>query len=124
MGAACADVEDAGLPLPEGARTDRAASRSSAATPSSTRCSRLWRRAVDGQHSLVLLSGEPGIGKTRLSSELARRAHAQGLTVLYGRCDDELGVPYQPFVEALSFVVDNFEPTGLPRRCSGATPAS
>ena len=59
---------------------------------------------------MVLVSGEPGIGKTRLSSELARRAHTQGMTVLYGRCDDELGVPYQPFVEALAFVVDNFEP--------------
>jgi class 3 adenylate cyclase len=70
----------------------------------------LWRRAVDGRSSLVLVSGEPGIGKTRISSELARRVHSQGLTVVYGRCDDELGVPYQPFVEALAFVVDNFEP--------------
>lgn len=70
----------------------------------------LWRGAVDGRNSLVLVSGEPGIGKTRISSELARRVHAQGLTVLYGRCDDELGVPYQPFVEALAFVVDSFEP--------------
>ncbi len=70
----------------------------------------LWRAAVDGHSSLVLVSGEPGIGKTRISSELARRVHTQGLTVIYGRCDDELGVPYQPFVEALAFVVDNFEP--------------
>ena len=59
---------------------------------------------------MVLVAGEPGIGKTRLSGELARRAHTQGMTVLYGRCDDELGVPYQPFVEALAFVIDNFEP--------------
>ncbi|MET0628548.1 MAG: AAA family ATPase [Acidimicrobiia bacterium] len=70
----------------------------------------LWRAAIDGQRAVALVSGEPGIGKTRLSSELARRAHTQGMTVLYGRCDDELGVPYQPFVEALSFVVDNFDP--------------
>jgi class 3 adenylate cyclase len=70
----------------------------------------LWSDALEGRRSLVLVSGEPGIGKTRLSSELARRAHTQGMTVLYGRCDDELGVPYQPFVEALAFVVDNFEP--------------
>src|SRR5215510_5928420 len=71
---------------------------------------RLWRGAVDGQRAVAFLSGEPGIGKTRLSCELARRAHAQGMTVLYGRCDDDLGVPYQPFVEALAFVVDNFDP--------------
>ncbi len=70
----------------------------------------LWSGAVDGASSLVLVSGEPGIGKTRISCELARRVHTQGLTVLYGRCDDELGVPYQPFVEALAFVIDNFEP--------------
>ncbi len=70
----------------------------------------LWRGAVDSRRSMVLVSGESGIGKTRISSELARRVHAQGFTVVYGRCDDELGVPYQPFVEALAFVVDNFEP--------------
>ncbi|MET0420701.1 MAG: AAA family ATPase [Acidimicrobiia bacterium] len=70
----------------------------------------LWNDALAGQRSTVFVSGEPGIGKTRLSGELARRAHTQGMTVLYGRCDDELGVPYQPFVEALAFVVDNFEP--------------
>ena len=72
-----------------------------------------WRRAVDGEAGLVLLGGEPGIGKTRLSAELARRVHAQGMPVLYGRCDDELGVPYQPFVEALAFVVDHFDERAL-----------
>jgi hypothetical protein len=103
-------TEDAGLPYPKGLEpvgrfpfVGR--------HPELDMLLRLWRHAIDGQHSLVLLSGEPGIGKTRLSGELARRAHMEGMTVLYGRCDDELGVPYQPFVEALSFVVDNFEPT-------------
>src|SRR5205823_12961517 len=42
-----------------------------------------------------------GIGKTRRSAEIARTAHEAGAAVLYGRCDDGLGVPYQPFVEAL-----------------------
>ncbi|HVW81906.1 MAG TPA: AAA family ATPase [Mycobacteriales bacterium] len=53
--------------------------------------------------STVLLSGEPGIGKTRTAAELARRAHSAGAVVLYGCCDEELGVPFQPFVEALDF---------------------
>ena len=54
----------------------------------------------------MLVAGEPGVGKTRLSAELARHVHEQGATVLFGRCDEELGVPYQPFLEALrSYVV-------------------
>jgi tetratricopeptide (TPR) repeat protein/DNA polymerase III delta prime subunit len=60
---------------------------------------------LSGSTSLAaaLLSGEPGIGKTRTASELARRAHAEGAVVLYGCCDEELGVPFQPFVEAVDF---------------------
>jgi class 3 adenylate cyclase len=50
---------------------------------------------------VVLLSGDAGIGKTALASELARTAHSAGGIVLYGRCEEELGIPYQPFAEAL-----------------------
>ena len=50
---------------------------------------------------MELLSGEPGVGKTRLAAELATCAHDEGATILYGRCEEDLGVPYQPFVEAL-----------------------
>ncbi|HVW33928.1 MAG TPA: BTAD domain-containing putative transcriptional regulator [Acidimicrobiia bacterium] len=60
-----------------------------------------WGEARSGQRRVVLLAGEPGIGKTRLSAEIARRAYGEGAAVLFGRCDDGVGVPYQPFVEAL-----------------------
>jgi tetratricopeptide (TPR) repeat protein len=50
---------------------------------------------------VALLAGEPGIGKTRLAAELARVVGMQGAVVLAGRCDEDMGVPYQPFVEAL-----------------------
>ena len=50
---------------------------------------------------MVVLSGEAGIGKTRLAAELARAAHASGATVLYGRSDEDAIAPYQPFAEAL-----------------------
>ncbi len=57
--------------------------------------------ALAGRTRLDLLVGEPGLGKTRTAAELAFRAHAAGAVVLYGRCDEELALPYQPFVEAL-----------------------
>jgi class 3 adenylate cyclase len=62
---------------------------------------RCWAAAKVGQRQVVLLAGEPGIGKTRLGSEAGRIAHAEGATVLLGTCDEDIGHPYRPFVEAL-----------------------
>ena len=41
--------------------------------------------ARDGARQVVLLCGEPGIGKTRLASYAAHRAHAEGVAVCWGR---------------------------------------
>ena len=71
------------------------------------RLGQLWKEATAGGLRVVLLAGEPGVGKTRLAAELARRVHDEGATVLVGRCDEDLGVPYQPFVEALRHFVDH-----------------
>ena len=60
-----------------------------------------WAAARSGERQLVLLAGEPGIGKTRLTADFCRQVHSEGATVLFGRCDEGMGVPYQPFVEAL-----------------------
>ncbi len=63
----------------------------------------IWKRTLHGgTTSCVLIAGEPGMGKTRLASEFAQGAHAEGALVLFGRCDEELGISYQPFVEALT----------------------
>ncbi len=51
----------------------------------------------------VLLTGEPGIGKTRTATEIARSAHEEGALVLAGRCDEGLSVPYQPWLETLDW---------------------
>jgi class 3 adenylate cyclase/tetratricopeptide (TPR) repeat protein len=67
----------------------------------------VWQDARSGACSTILLAGEPGVGKTRTAAELARLAYADGGLVLYGRCDEELGVPYQPFVEALDHYVQH-----------------
>ena len=66
-----------------------------------------WAAARDGERRTVLLSGEPGIGKTRLASYLALEAHAAGGVVLCGRCVEDLGAPYGPFIDALSHLVEH-----------------
>ena len=67
------------------------------------RMGEVWTRAAAGRRQLLLLAGEPGIGKTRLASEFATSRAESGATVLVGRCDEEALVAYQPFVEALSW---------------------
>jgi predicted ATPase len=59
-------------------------------------------RASQGEGSVALVAGEPGIGKTRLLAELAERARSDGWTVLSGAAYDTAGMPpYLPFIEAL-----------------------
>jgi DNA-binding CsgD family transcriptional regulator/tetratricopeptide (TPR) repeat protein len=63
---------------------------------------RAWKEVAAGECRTVLIAGEPGIGKTRLAAEVAASLREdEGAGVLYGRCDEDLAVPYQPFVEAL-----------------------
>jgi DNA-binding SARP family transcriptional activator len=71
------------------------------------RLTELWADVGRRTPRMVVLSGEPGVGKTRLAAEFARQVHAEGQMVLAGRCDEDLGVPYQPFVEALRQFVDH-----------------
>ena len=63
------------------------------------------RQARDGGPLLVTLSGEPGLGKTRLAAALAARAIAAHMGVLYGRDDDRIAIPYAALVEALDGAV-------------------
>jgi class 3 adenylate cyclase len=63
--------------------------------------------ARNGTRQVVLLSGEPGIGKTRLSSYAAHRAHAEGFAVCWGACSEELAVPYEPWIEVCSQLVEH-----------------
>ncbi len=64
-----------------------------------------WKHATAGEQRLWLLGGEAGIGKTTLLSHLAAIAHDNDALVLYGRCDEDLGVPYQPWIEALTSLI-------------------
>ena len=49
--------------------------------------------ARGGRGRVVLVAGEPGIGKTRLAEEAARRAAAAGMGVAWGRCHEGDGAP-------------------------------
>jgi DNA-binding SARP family transcriptional activator/predicted negative regulator of RcsB-dependent stress response len=60
-----------------------------------------WKRARRGEVRLVVVSGEPGIGKTRLAAEFCEAAHSAGALVLLGRCHENAPIPYEPFAEAL-----------------------
>jgi AAA ATPase-like protein len=62
--------------------------------------------ALTGQGSLVMLGGEPGVGKTRLALEMAQEAARQGFRVLSGRCyEREKPYPYLPFAEMIETVL-------------------
>jgi ABC-type oligopeptide transport system substrate-binding subunit/DNA-binding SARP family transcriptional activator len=64
-----------------------------------------WQGAEAGQGGLVLISGEAGVGKTRLVEEFANRLRWQGVRVLWGRCYEfERALHYQPVAEALRTV--------------------
>ena len=60
-----------------------------------------WTSMDGGAGRLLLVDGDPGIGKTRLVAELARAVEADGALVLWGRCDEDPVAPFQPFAEAL-----------------------
>jgi len=58
--------------------------------------------AASGRGRLILLAGEPGIGKSRLADELATLARERGTRVLWGKCWDGAGAPaYWPWVQVL-----------------------
>jgi predicted ATPase len=66
---------------------------------------RRWSQAKDGEGQVVLLSGEPGIGKSRILSALRQRLQAQGLQALRFQCS-----PY--YVNSAFWpIIDNFERT-------------
>jgi predicted ATPase len=62
-------------------------------------------RAATGSGSLVFLTGAPGIGASRLASEVAAEAAGKGWLVFSGRCLENATEPYGPFREVLGAAV-------------------
>jgi class 3 adenylate cyclase/tetratricopeptide (TPR) repeat protein len=65
-----------------------------------------WKRVAAGNgRELVLIAGEPGMGKTTLAAQCARSVAQSGGWVLLGRASEDVAAPYGPFVEALGHLV-------------------
>jgi DNA-binding CsgD family transcriptional regulator len=58
-------------------------------------------RAPGEGRRIALISGEPGVGKSRLVREFATATAGDRAFVLYGSCDAAVRAPYGPFVEAI-----------------------
>jgi DNA-binding SARP family transcriptional activator len=68
-----------------------------------------WQRAAAGVGQVLLVSGEPGIGKTRLVHELALTAQGAGAYMLIGECATRGELPYAPFAHIAREILDRPE---------------
>jgi eukaryotic-like serine/threonine-protein kinase len=62
---------------------------------------RWLREAAAGEPRVVLIEGDAGIGKSRLVHEVQSIAAGLGMDVCFGRCYEDLALPYLPFIESL-----------------------
>jgi DNA-binding CsgD family transcriptional regulator/tetratricopeptide (TPR) repeat protein len=70
--------------------------------------------ALCGQGQLLMLAGEPGIGKTRTTQELAAYAETRGTQVLWGWCYEEEGAPpFWPWLQPIRAYVQQRDPEQL-----------
>jgi len=67
----------------------------------------LLDRAPTGNGGILFLTGAPGVGSSRLASEVATEAATKGWLVLSGRCLEQDGAPYEPFREVLTAAVSS-----------------
>ena len=73
----------------------------------------LWHKAASGQGQTLLISGEPGIGKTRLMREVITHAEVSGGKALTGDCYAESNAPYNAFAQVIRQALNRFSRNGL-----------
>jgi tetratricopeptide (TPR) repeat protein len=79
-----------------------------------------WQRAVSGEGQVLLISGEPGVGKTRLARELTTRVEVSGGRVLLGECYAEGGAPFAPVAQIIQTALDQSDSHFTSQRFAGA----
>ena len=83
----------------------------------------LFEASATGQTHVVFVSGEPGIGKTRLLQEMAIRVEEAGALVLRGGASEAEGMPpYLPFLEALGSYIRAALPEQLREQAGSMAP--
>lgn len=79
--------------------------------------------AAEGRGCIVLLAGEPGVGKTRLAQEIAGQAQRNGMLTLTGSCYEmQDAPPYTPFVELVESALLQVQPDTMRRALGDAAP--
>jgi class 3 adenylate cyclase/tetratricopeptide (TPR) repeat protein len=76
-----------------------------------------WQKTVAGEGQALLISGEPGVGKTRFARELIEQLRNSGATVLIGECYAEGGAPYAAIAQMIqdAFTQNPSLPHSLPQ---------
>ena len=73
----------------------------------------LWQRAVNGEAQVLLIRGEPGVGKTRFVRELASTVQRAGAIVLTGECYAEGDNPYAPLAQMVQGAIETSSTAGF-----------
>jgi eukaryotic-like serine/threonine-protein kinase len=73
----------------------------------------LWQQATSGEGHVLLISGEPGIGKSCLVRELLTQVQVAGCLALLGESYPDVCAPYAPFAQIVSRVLGESEGTEL-----------
>ena len=75
--------------------------------------SALWHKTVSSEGQLLLISGEPGIGKTRLMREVVTQAEVSGGLVYIGECQPEGNTPYAAFAQIARRFLRDYSKNGF-----------